>query len=85
MKVVCSSGQQGTAFLVPMMHLGFGEKNKPHLIIQDKFSAIQHKKLVMVILGVVWGFFLSQPNTKKASIKEALCERWFFSTNACKC
>lgn len=29
------------------MHLGFG--GKPHLIIEDKFSAIQYKKLDMVV------------------------------------
>lgn len=37
----------------PMMRLGFGWKNKTDLNIQDNFSDIQHKKLVMVVLEVV--------------------------------
>jgi len=63
---------------------GFGGKNKSLLTIEDKSSAIQHKKLLVVVLRVVLVFFLSQPNSKKASIKEVLCERWIFSTNVCK-
>lgn len=51
------------------MHLGFGGNKKLHLIIQDKFSAIQHKKLVVVVWGVVF-IFLSFPAKYQENINK---------------